>query len=119
MIVLTAFENNLESKLDPRFGRASGFILVDQETNNHSWLENSQNINSAHGAGIQAASNVVQNGGKVLITGAIGPKAFMVLNEAKVEIFTGDTSKSVAENIEDFKANRLTKVSSATTVGLG
>lgn len=119
MIILTALKNDMNEKLDPRFGRAAGFMLINSETEESKWLDNEQNINAAQGAGIQAASNVVQNKAKVVITGNVGPKAFQVLNQSGIEVFAGDSNKTLAENLADYKANKLTKIDQPNTIGLG
>jgi predicted Fe-Mo cluster-binding NifX family protein len=119
MIAVTVLENSTNPEVDPRFGRAAGFILVNSDTGKNEWIENSQNIHSAHGAGIQAAANLVEKGVKIVLTGAVGPKAFRVLNEAGVKVFCGCKGKSLEEALEAYNKGSLEETSGATSVGLG
>jgi predicted Fe-Mo cluster-binding NifX family protein len=66
----------LQSPLDPRFGRAKYFIVLDTDSGAFSAADNSVNLNPAQGAGIQAGKRVVELGADGLITGHVGPKAF-------------------------------------------
>ena len=57
-IVITASGPTLDSPVDQRFGRASSFILYDTKTREHTIMNNTQALDSAQGAGIQAAETV-------------------------------------------------------------
>lgn len=88
-IAITATDKNLSSTIDPRFGRAAYFIVIDSESGDYYAVENSQNLNLPQGAGIQAAKTIIENQVEVLITGNCGPKAFQVLKSAGTDIITG------------------------------
>ena len=81
-IVITSQGTSLESPVDPRFGRAKHFVLVDTNTGELSAHDNSQNLNAPQGAGIQAAQAVAQLGAEAVLTGHVGPKAFTTLQAA-------------------------------------
>jgi predicted Fe-Mo cluster-binding NifX family protein len=53
-IAISSQDKDLNANLDPRFGRAAYFIIVDPETMAFEVVENSQNLNLSQGAGIQA-----------------------------------------------------------------
>jgi len=53
-IAITATGKDISSNVDPRFGRAKYFIVVDTDTNESAAHDNAQNLNAAQGAGIQA-----------------------------------------------------------------
>ncbi len=61
-IAITASGPTLDSPVDQRFGRASRFILFDTKTRDHTTIDNTQALDSAQGAGIQAAETVVARG---------------------------------------------------------
>ena len=105
-IAVTAQGENLTAQVDPRFGRAQHFVVVDTETAEMSAVDNQQNLNAAQGAGIQAGRNVVELGVQAVITGHVGPKAFATLAAGGIEIYTG-ASGTVADAIEQFKAGKL------------
>ena len=78
-IAITSKEQTLEGYMDERFGRAPYFIIYNLENDTYQCIDNKQNLNSAQGAGIQAAQNITNTEAKALITGNVGPKAFQVL----------------------------------------
>ncbi len=102
--------------MDPRFGRAANFVVVDSETGACSSVCNSINANAAQGAGIQAAKRVVELGAAALLTGHVGPKAFSALQAGKVAIYTG-AAGTVADAVEQFKAGKLKTAESADVEG--
>lgn len=101
-VVITSTGNNLDSEMDPRFGRAKYFIIYNTETGSTEVIDNAQNVAAAHGAGIQAAQTVIDTGAKVLITGNVGPKAYDVLGKSSIEIVTG-RSGSCREILANYK----------------
>ena len=116
-IAVTATGPELSSALDPRFGRAAYFILVDPETMPFEGLENRQNLDLPQGAGIQAGKTIVDRHADALITGNCGPKAFKVLERAGVKIMVG-ASGTVADALAQFKRNQLTPVDAPNVEGL-
>ena len=111
-VIVTASEGDINAQVDPRFGRAKAFILYDTETDRWEALDNSQNLNAAQGAGVQAATTVVNSGAKAVLTGNCGPRAFATLSAASIEVYTG-VSGTVAEAIEKFKRGELKPTNSA------
>ena len=103
-IAVTCEEPNLDSQVDPRFGRAAGFLIVDPETMEFDYIDNGSSQAMAQGAGIQAAENVSNSGAKVLLTGYVGPKAFMGLTAAGIKVGQNLESMTVRQAIEKFKA---------------
>ncbi|MBN2645759.1 MAG: NifB/NifX family molybdenum-iron cluster-binding protein [Desulfuromonadaceae bacterium] len=100
-IAVSATESTLSTPIDSRFGRAKQFLIVDTDSNALAVLPNTQNLNAAQGAGIQAAQNVVNAGVQAVITGNCGPKAFRVLKAAGIAIYhcsdrsAGDAIKAI------------------------
>jgi predicted Fe-Mo cluster-binding NifX family protein len=115
-LVVTSQGNHLNSPLDPRFGRAKFFIVVDTETGAFSAVDNTLNLNAVQGAGIQSAKRVVELGAQALITGHVGPKAFATLQAGGVKIYTG-AAGTVAEAMEQFKTGKLAAAVSADVEG--
>ena len=103
-ICVTATTGSLDSTMDPHFGRAQYFIIVDPETMEFEALENPGV--STLGLGIQVAQKIVKRDTNVLLTGKIGPEAFRVLSEEKVMVVTG-VSGSVTFAVEQFKKGAL------------
>ncbi len=115
-VAITAQDTTLDSSVDPRFGRAKCFILVDSETGEHTVHDNAQNLNALQGAGIQAAQKVANLGAEALLTGHVGPKAFQTLQAAGITIYTGATG-TVREAVDQWKANKLAPVAKADVEG--
>lgn len=105
-IAITAQGKELDSNVDPRFGRSKFFVVVDTETGEATATDNAQNLNAAQGAGIQAGRNVVDLGVAAVITGNVGPKAFTTLQAGGVKVYTG-AKGTVREAIELFKQDKL------------
>jgi predicted Fe-Mo cluster-binding NifX family protein len=111
-IAVSAMENSLDSRIDPRFGRCQYFLIVDPETMEFEAVSN-KGAAASGGAGIQAAQTVANKGVSVLITGDIGPNAFQTLSAAGIKVITG-ASGTVREALEQYKSGSLQQASGAT-----
>lgn len=105
-VAVTSQGPDMTSQIDPRFGRAEFFVVVDTDTLAFSVHDNAQNLNAIQGAGIQAAQNVVSLGATVVITGNVGPKAFAALEAGAVKAYIGATG-SVHDVVQQFKKGEL------------
>src|SRR6056297_303186 len=105
-VAVTSNGKNLTADVDPRFGRAANFIIVDPDTMEYKAVENTQNMGLPQGAGIQAGKTIVENKVDVVLTGNCGPKAFKVLESAGVRVLT-NASGSVKDMINQFKNGEL------------
>ena len=105
-VAVTSQGRDLDSLVDPRFGRTRWFIVVDTETGRFDVVDNEQNVNAVQGAGIQAARQVSQHGASVLLTGHCGPNAFRTLQAAGINVVVG-VDGTVAGAIERFKRGEL------------
>ena len=103
-IAVTCEEPSLDSQIDPRFGRAAGFLVVKPESMEFEYIDNGSSQVMAQGAGIQAAENISRSGAKILLTGYVGPKAFRGLEAAGIKIGQNLDSMTVRQAIEKFKA---------------
>jgi predicted Fe-Mo cluster-binding NifX family protein len=92
--------------VDPRFGRAPYFIQFDSASESYIAEDNSRQAEAAQGAGVQAAQKVVGLGAAALLTGHCGPKAFQVLAEAGVQIYSGFEG-TVLEAVNAWKSGHL------------
>ncbi|MEJ2729593.1 MAG: NifB/NifX family molybdenum-iron cluster-binding protein [Deltaproteobacteria bacterium] len=115
-IAISSSGKTLDSAVDPRFGRAEYFIIVDPETMDFEAVENSQSFNLPQGAGIQAGKTIADNKVEALITGHCGPKAFKVLQSAGIKIMTGASGK-VSDVIAQFKSGELETATDADVEG--
>jgi len=105
-LALTAQGTELTSTMDPRFGRAKCFILIDTESGEMLAVDNTVNLNASQGAGIQSGRRVIELGAEAVITGRIGPKALATCRAGGVNVFTGATG-TVSQAVEQFEAGDL------------
>ena len=115
-VAVTSQGVDLTSEVDPRFGRARCFIVFDTDTGGFTSHDNTQNLNAAQGAGIQAARNVADLEVKAVVTGNVGPKAFSALEQANVKVYLG-AKGSVKEALEQFQSGQLTSASKPSVEG--
>ncbi len=107
-IAISATGPDLNSEVDPRFGRARYFLIIDSDSGKLlEVIDNSEGINAPHGAGINAASKVAEAGAEAVLTGRVGPKAFVVFNAAGIKVCSNVSGK-VMDAIESFKKGDLT-----------
>jgi predicted Fe-Mo cluster-binding NifX family protein len=104
-IAVSASEPELNSSVDPRFGRSPYFIFLDPTTMDFEAIKN-PNLSSSSGAGIQAAQMVANKGVQALLTGSCGPNAFQTLEAAGVNVFIGVTG-TVKEAAQKYKNGEL------------
>ena len=104
VVAVTAKTSKPDSEVEPRFGRAAFFHVIDTETGNIEVIENIENVHAMQGAGIQSADKVASRKVDVLLTGHCGPKAFQVLKTAGIKIVVG-VDGAVKEAVEKLKNN--------------
>lgn len=98
----------LDDMVDPRFGRAAGFVIVDPAGDASSYIDNGASQVMAQGAGIQAAQNLAGAGVELVISGFVGPKAFQALSAAGIQIIQNVEGVTVEQAVERFKRGELT-----------
>ena len=108
-IVVTASGPDLDSPVDPRFGRCQYFVFVDPDTLQFEAIGN-ENVMAGGGAGIQSAQFVANKGAEAVITGNVGPNASTTLGAAGMKIFLGATG-TVREAVQMFKSGQLQEAS--------
>ncbi len=111
-ICVTSQGTELSAEVDPRFGRARYFIIYEDETGETEAVDNAQNMNAAGGAGVQAATTVVEKGCDWVISGHMGPKALSVLATGDVQVAVG-AEGTVQQALDDFKNGRLQEADEA------
>jgi predicted Fe-Mo cluster-binding NifX family protein len=112
-IAISAAGPNLESEVDPRFGRCQYFIIANPETMEFEAIENF-NVMAAGGAGISTGQMIAGKGVEAVLTGNCGPNAYQVLSAAGIKVITGVSGK-VKDVIEGYRAGKF-KVSDQANV---
>jgi predicted Fe-Mo cluster-binding NifX family protein len=108
-IAVTMQGPGLDGPVDLRFGRASGFLIVDTDTDAAEYLDNRAGGEAAQGAGLQAAKRIADSGAEALVTGHCGPNAFRALQAAGIRVYTGLAGGSAREAVTRFRAGRLSE----------
>ena len=103
-ICITSIGDDLESQVDPRFGRCNYFIIWNSENSTFEAVAN-PNVDAGSGAGVQSAQLVVAKQVSTVITGDVGPKAEKVLEGAKLQMITG-ASGTVKDMIVKYGKNK-------------
>ena len=85
-IAISSEGPTLDDMVDPRFGRAGGFVLVDPTTMDVEYMDNGAAQTLAHGAGIETAERMSAAGVGVVLSGYVGPKAFEALSAADIKV---------------------------------
>jgi len=112
-IVVSAAGMELDSIVDPRFGRAAFLLIIDSDTGALlEVVDKSSGPDAAQGAGIHAAALVADKGVKVILTGQVGPKAMPVLAKAGIQVVS-DVSGTVREALGKFRLGSQAQVSSS------
>ena len=63
-VAISAQGNDLNSLVDPRFGRARWIIIIDTESGESQALDNATNVDASGGAGVQAGTTVASAGSR-------------------------------------------------------
>ena len=115
-IAVTSKGKDLDSPMDPRFGRAAYIIIVDTLNQGFEVLDNSENVNAFKGAGIQAAVMVSDRGVKVLLTGYCGPNAFKILKASGVKV-ANDVTGTVRDAVSAYSQKKVSFADGANAEG--
>ena len=108
-VAISAMGPDLNAAMDPRFGRARYFLIIEPQTMEFEVLSN-PNIDTMGGAGIQSAQLIGKRGIEAVITGQVGPNAFQTLSAIGVRIHE-IMSGTVRQAIDAYKAGRLPAIS--------
>ena len=102
-IAVSSTGQGLKSQTSPVFGRCPWFVIVEtdgKKITGHKDVQNGAAM-QAGGAGIMAAQTVGNEGANVVISGAVGPRAFGVFQQVGIEAYAG-TEGTVEENVMRF-----------------
>lgn len=110
-IAISATGQHKESLLDRRFGRCDSFQIYNTENRDYK-VVNNNGASSGGGAGISAASQVIEEGVSAIITGNLGPNAFELVEKAGIKAFSCEVIP-VFRAVEMFQKNQLSEISTA------
>ncbi|MDJ0764013.1 MAG: NifB/NifX family molybdenum-iron cluster-binding protein [Myxococcota bacterium] len=99
--------DGLDSLLDPRFGRAYAFLILDLETREVFAQFFNSAASAALGAGTAAAVAMQSNDVDAVISGRFGPKAVQALMANDIEMWTAPVDITAREAVERFATGSL------------
>lgn len=110
-IAVSSTGQNKESLLDRRFGRCNYFLIFDTESGEYKVISNN-GVSSGGGAGIAAASQVIEEEVSVIITGNLGPNAFELLEKTGAKAYSCEAIP-VFRAIEMYLKSQLLEINTA------
>ena len=105
-VAVTAQTNELCARVDPRFGRAPWFVIIDTETRETELCDNREGVAAVDGAGIRAVQSIADHGVNAVATGNVGPNAFRALQAAHIDVYLVYVG-TVEQIVERFEAGKL------------
>jgi predicted Fe-Mo cluster-binding NifX family protein len=117
-VAISAISGDTKQPVSPVFGRCPGFVIAETEgkqIKEHSFVPNAA-AQSAMGAGIAAAQTVASQGVQAVISGNIGPNAFMVLNQSGIKVYQV-TGLSIEQAVQQLAEGKLQEVPAASAPG--
>jgi predicted DNA-binding protein (UPF0251 family)/predicted Fe-Mo cluster-binding NifX family protein len=106
-IAVSSAGPGLDGPVDPRFGRAAGFVIIAPDTMVSVYVSNAGSQGIAQGAGIQAAELMARHGVGVVLTGYVGPKAFQALSAAGIKVGQNLEDLSVRQAVEKYRQGQV------------
>ncbi|MHB1417216.1 MAG: NifB/NifX family molybdenum-iron cluster-binding protein [Chloroflexota bacterium] len=108
-IIASAEGPDLDSPLGANFARCRYYIVVDLDTMAYEAMANPW-ANARGGAGYQAAQMAAGQKAQAVLTGMIGPNAFVALEDCGIAVFSAPTG-SVRSAVQAFRAAHLQPLS--------
>lgn len=109
-VAMSVQDEHPQAPVDERFGRCRYFAIADTETGEIVFVPN--DAVDDKGAGVKAARILLKQNVDAVIVGNIGPKAFEILNRARIPVYAGLTG-TTQESLELFKQGKLSKLAVA------
>jgi predicted Fe-Mo cluster-binding NifX family protein len=115
-IALTASSQDIDSEIDPRFGRSAYLLVVDPDTLELT-IHSNPGATATGGAGIVAAQSIDHLGVEAVVSGDFGPNAYNALHAAGISMYLYGDCLTIHQAIEHFKSGQLKQIESPTRAG--
>ena len=115
-VAISAFSEDVDGKVNPVFGRCPGYIIAEVEAGeikSSVFVENSA-AGAPSGAGIAAAQTVAEQGVEAVVSGNLGPNAFVLLNQNNIRFYQAP-GITIKEAVKKLAEGTLKEVSAPTT----
>jgi len=117
-VAVSAVSEDIKQPVNLVFGRCPGYVIAEidgKEVKETKFVQN-PGMSTGMGAGIAAAQAVAGQGVQAVISGNVGPNAFMVLQQSGIKIYRV-TSASVEQALQQFAEGKLEEVKGSTAPG--
>ncbi len=101
-IAVSAAGGSIEAEVEPRFGRAPYYVIVDTNDMKFELVFNPNTLDE-QGVGTQTAKLIADTGAQIILTGRVGPNAAGALEAAGIKVEQG-VSGSVRNAIDSYLA---------------
>lgn len=108
LIVPAVDSGDMKTEIHDNFGRSDYFALIEVETAEIKFLNNSAAKKSS-GAGVAAAQLCADKGANLVAAYHFGPKAHQALKAAGIKILSLDKQKTIQEAYNDYRLDKLTE----------
>jgi len=98
---------DLGAHVDPHFGRADSFLLVEASGGNGVQVLRNAAAQGEHGAGVGAAALMVRHGVGAVVAGRFGPKAYDALRAAGIAMHVASEDMTAGQALERLRAGTL------------
>ncbi len=105
-IDISSTGTDLDSQIDPRFGRCTYFLIVETDDLSFEVFKNTSAVLGG-GAGIQSVEFIASKGAKAVITGRCGPNAVQALSAAGLDVYV-DHAGIIKDVLQKFVAGGFT-----------
>lgn len=102
IIAIAASENQLNSIVDPHFGRCNWYCLYDTETHKNLFLENPAQ-NHQEQSGCDASELLLGKNVNMAIAGRFGSKVAEVFRRNNIQMVIPETQQTLSEIINKLK----------------
>jgi len=117
-VAVSAISEDIKQQVNFVFGRCPGYVIAEidgKEVKETKFIQN-PGVNTGMGAGIAAAQAVAGQGVQAVITGNVGPNAFMILQQSGIKIYKAGNI-SVEQALQQLAKGKLEEVSGSTAPG--
>lgn len=97
-VAITSSGNNLDARMDRRFGRCPYFVIYDLESSGYEIIPN-PNINKVEGAGPAAVQLVAGKGVKKVVSGEFGAKIKSLFDQLQIQLITVPEEETTVRQI--------------------
>jgi predicted Fe-Mo cluster-binding NifX family protein len=115
IIAVSSTDGDHKSEFNPRFGRASFFVLYDTDSNIWKKVQNPAR-NARGGSGVQVVQVLAEQDVGVVISGRYGPNAITAIQQAGMLAYRGDEG-TPAELVAKYGKRTLEQVTSSPSRG--